>query len=86
VSEKLVRGLDMPYLGYVLSLQVPSSAAGYTHLAGRTGRNGQEGIAVSFCQPREVPKLIAIAETLGLTGTFQKVVMGPVEAAMETSM
>lgn len=80
VSEKLVRGLDVPSLGYVLSLQVPSSAAGYTHLAGRTGRNGHEGTAVSFCQPREVPKLIAIAETLGLTGTFQKIVMGPVEA------
>jgi superfamily II DNA/RNA helicase len=77
VSEKLVRGLDVPYLGFVLSLQVPSSAAGYTHLAGRTGRNGQKGIAVSFCQAREAPKLVAIANTLGLTGKFQRVQMGP---------
>ena len=66
VGEKLGRGLDLKGLGYVIMLQVPSSAAGYTHLAGRTGRNGNQGIAISICQPREVPKLVVIAETLGL--------------------
>jgi superfamily II DNA/RNA helicase len=71
VSEKLVRGLDLSNLRYVVSLQVPSSAAGYTHLAGRTGRNGKEGIAISFCHARDAPKLVVIAETLGLTGSFQ---------------
>jgi superfamily II DNA/RNA helicase len=51
----------------VLLLQVPSSAAGYTHLAGRTGRNGLKGTAISLCRPKEAPKLLAIAETLGLS-------------------
>lgn len=71
VSEMLGRGLDIPQLGYVLLLQVPSSAAGYTHLAGRTGRNGNVGRVVTFCRPRESPKLALIGETLGLEGSFQ---------------
>lgn len=71
VSEKLGRGLDILQLGYVLLLQVPSSAAGYAHLGGRTGRNGKAGIVVSFCRAREVPKLVVIAEKLGLEGCFQ---------------
>ena len=71
VSEKLGRGLDIPQLGYVLLLQVPSSAAGYTHLAGRTGRNDRVGTAVTFCRAREAPKLVVIAETLGIDGFFQ---------------
>jgi superfamily II DNA/RNA helicase len=67
VGEKLGRGLDLNGIRYVILLQVPSSAAGYTHLAGRTGRNGEKGTAIAFCQPREAPKLLAIAETLGLS-------------------
>jgi superfamily II DNA/RNA helicase len=67
VGEKLGRGLDLQGVRYVLLLQVPSSAAGYTHLAGRTGRNGAPGTAISFCQPREAPRLVVIAETLGLS-------------------
>ena len=66
VSEKLGRGLDIPDIRYVVLMQVPSSAAGYTHLAGRTGRNGNLGTAISFCAPRQVPKLCFIAETLGI--------------------
>ena len=67
VSEKLGRGLDIPTLSYVLLLQVPSSAAGYAHLAGRAGRNGKYGETISFCRPREAPKLVRIAETLDLS-------------------
>mmetsp|Transcript_37320 Transcript_37320/g.42646 ORF Transcript_37320/g.42646 Transcript_37320/m.42646 type:complete len:615 (+) Transcript_37320:110-1954(+) len=67
IGEKLGRGLDLQGIGYVMLLKVPSSAAGYTHLAGRTGRNGAMGTAITFCQPREAPKLLAIADTLGLS-------------------
>ena len=71
VSEMLGRGLDIPSLVYVFLLQVPSSAAGYTHLAGRIGRNGNLGIVVTFCRPKESPKLVRIGETLGLEGSFR---------------
>lgn len=67
IGEKLGRGLDLSDVKYALLLRVPSSAAGYTHLAGRTGRNGANGTAITFCQPREAPKLLAIADTLGLS-------------------
>jgi hypothetical protein len=36
-----------------------------THLAGRTRRNGLKGTVISLCQPKEAPKLLAIAEILG---------------------
>jgi len=71
VNEKLVRGLDVPNLRYVISLQIPSSAAGYTHLTGRTGRNGQDGTAISFCHVKDIPKFLLIADTLGLMGCFE---------------
>lgn len=68
VNEKLGRGLDIPGIRYVLLLQVPSSAAGYAHMAGRTGRNGVAGEAICICPtPQQAPKLCIIAETLGLS-------------------
>jgi superfamily II DNA/RNA helicase len=67
VGDKFGRGLDLPGIRNVVLLSVPSSAAGYTHLSGRTGRNGQEGTAITFVRPREAPKLVGIAQALGLS-------------------
>ena len=66
VGDKFGRGLDIPGVKYVFLLSPPSSAAGYTHLSGRTGRNGEDGTAITFTRPREAHKLVAIAEALGL--------------------
>ena len=66
VPERFGRGLDLPGIRYAFLLNLPSTTAGYTHLSGRTGRNGREGTAITFVRPREAPKLIAIATALGL--------------------
>ena len=69
VNEKVSRGLDLDYITNVVLLQVPKTVASYTHLAGRTGRNGSNGNAVTLlCPPMmEAMKLQVIADTLGLT-------------------
>ncbi|KAJ2402888.1 hypothetical protein GGI23_000382 [Coemansia sp. RSA 2559] len=47
VSEPAARGLDMPDASLVLILDTPSSATSYLHMAGRTGRFGRSGHAVT---------------------------------------
>ena len=68
IGERFARGLDLPEVGYVVLVSPPSSAAGYAHMAGRTGRSGREGIAFTLVRPKnnEVQRLAAISEALGL--------------------
>ena len=71
IGERFARGLDLPEVEYVFMLSPPSSAAGYAHMAGRTGRRGLSGTAVTLVRPKnnEVQRLAAIAEALGLKFT-----------------
>ena len=64
-SERWGRGLDLN-VGYVFMLSPPSSTASYTHLAGRTGRRGREGTAVTILTHMQVPRLVAFAEQLAI--------------------
>lgn len=68
IGERFARGLDLAKVEYVAILSPPSSAAGYTHMAGRTGRSGKRGIAITFVRPKnnEVKRLVAIADTIGV--------------------
>lgn len=68
IGERFARGLDLPDVEYVVMLSPPSSAAGYAHMAGRTGRNGRRGVATTLVRPKnnEVQRLATIADTLGL--------------------
>lgn len=82
IGERFARGLDLPDISRVVLLSPPSSAAGYAHMAGRTGRVGREGMAITLVRPRrnggEVRRLAAIAEALGLR--FDASVSGGSEA------
>ena len=51
------RGLDIPELSHVIQYEPPEDAEDYIHRAGRTGRAGATGVALS---------LVSEAETLGL--------------------
>lgn len=68
IGERFARGLDVPSVEYVIMLSPPSSAAGYTHMAGRTGRNGRKGTAITLIRPKknEVKRFVAISDALGL--------------------
>ena len=64
-SERWGRGLDLQ-LGYVFQLAPPASSASYMHLAGRTGRQGADGVAVTLVTHRQAPRLAAFARDLGV--------------------
>jgi ATP-dependent RNA helicase DDX52/ROK1 len=61
-TDLLARGVDFRGLNGVVNYDVPTSAAGYVHRVGRTGRAGREGgVAVTFYTQDDIPfvKLIA---------------------------
>ncbi|KAL6423056.1 hypothetical protein ACFW04_010500 [Cataglyphis niger] len=53
-SDALARGLDIPDVQLVVSYDIPKHIKGYIHRAGRTGRAGKPGIAVSILTPNQV--------------------------------
>ncbi len=63
-TDVAARGLDIAGLEYVINMDVPDASSKYIHRAGRTGRQGAEGMVVSIVTPQEVRDLKRIAKTL----------------------
>jgi ATP-dependent RNA helicase RhlE len=63
-TDIAARGIDIDKLKYVINYDVPNEPETYVHRIGRSGRAGEEGIAISICEPeenayvRDVEKLI----------------------------
>lgn len=51
------RGIDIDLLPYVINYELPNVPETYVHRIGRTGRAGNEGMAISFCGKDEKPYL-----------------------------
>mmetsp|Transcript_51793 Transcript_51793/g.93153 ORF Transcript_51793/g.93153 Transcript_51793/m.93153 type:complete len:152 (-) Transcript_51793:284-739(-) len=51
------RGIDL-VIDYVFLCSPPASSADYTHVAGRAGRNGRRGLAITLLKPEEAPNLL----------------------------
>ena len=64
-SDVAARGLDVEDLGAVVNYELPGDADTYLHRIGRTGRAGRDGLALSLCTPRELPRARAIEERQG---------------------
>jgi ATP-dependent RNA helicase RhlE len=47
------RGIDVSDINYVINLDLPNEPEVYVHRIGRTGRAGQGGIAIAFCDENE---------------------------------
>ena len=47
-TDVAARGLDIPALKYVLNFELPYIAEDYVHRIGRTGRAGEQGLAMSL--------------------------------------
>jgi len=58
------RGLDITDLNYVINYELPYIAEDYIHRIGRTGRAGNEGLAVSLMSPSEEWLLEAVEKVL----------------------
>lgn len=61
-TDVAARGLDIPDLSHVIQYEPPEDLEGYIHRAGRTGRAGAVGVAISLVSEVEKLDLIRIAK------------------------
>lgn len=52
-TDIAARGLDVEGVTHVINYDLPSDVESYIHRVGRTGRAGQEGMAISLVSPRQ---------------------------------
>ena len=52
-TDIAARGIDVDYLSHVINFELPNVPETYVHRIGRTGRAGQSGSALSFCDMEE---------------------------------
>ena len=60
-TDVAARGLDLPELSHVIQYEPPSEVENYIHRAGRTGRAGGSGVAISIVSRLEKTALDRIA-------------------------
>ena len=66
-TDVAARGLDVSGVSHVFNFDLPQDADSYVHRIGRTGRAGNEGLAMSFIVPRERGHLSYIEKTIRTT-------------------
>ena len=64
-TDIAARGIDISELPLVINYDLPNIPETYVHRIGRTGRAGQEGTAISFCDRSERPYLRDIEKVIG---------------------
>jgi len=64
-TDILARGVDIENLSCVINYDLPQEAETYVHRIGRTARAGKNGIAISFCNQAQTPKLDMIEKLIG---------------------
>lgn len=52
-TDIAARGIDIDKLKYVINYDIPEVAETYVHRIGRSGRAGEDGIAIGICEPEE---------------------------------
>jgi len=65
-TDVAARGLDLPELSHVFQFEVPEDQEAYVHRAGRTGRAGASGIAISLVGELEKLELLRISKRFGI--------------------
>lgn len=60
------RGLDVPELSHVIQFEPPEDPEAYIHRAGRTGRAGASGVAITLVNDMEVLELNRIARRFSI--------------------
>ncbi len=63
-SDIAGRGLQMDGITHVFNMDIPEQSNDYLHRAGRTGRNGQEGMVISIATDYDTPFLQDIENKL----------------------
>ena len=65
-TDVAARGLDIPDLSHVIQYEPPEDLEGYIHRAGRTGRAGATGVAISLVNAVEKFELDRIAKRFSI--------------------
>ncbi len=65
-TDIAARGIDIDRLRFVINYDIPNIAETYVHRIGRSGRAGEEGVAVSLCEPEENAYVKTIENLIGL--------------------
>lgn len=63
-TDVAARGIDIHDLRYVINYELPYIAEDYIHRIGRTGRAGNDGLAISLMSPSEAWLLEAVEKVL----------------------
>ena len=61
-TDVAARGLDIKDLDLVINFELSPNPEVHVHRIGRTGRAGQQGLALSLYMPSEAPRLTAITD------------------------
>ncbi|MGL4332438.1 MAG: helicase-related protein, partial [Bacteroidales bacterium] len=56
-TDVAARGIDVQNVSHVFNFDLPQETENYVHRIGRTGRAGNNGIAITLCSPAELGKL-----------------------------
>src|SRR5690606_18439708 len=59
-TDVAARGLDVEGVTHVFNYDMPLDAESYIHRIGRTGRAGQEGVAVTLAAPKDMSLLVKV--------------------------
>jgi ATP-dependent RNA helicase RhlE len=66
-TDIAARGIDIDVLSHVINYNLPEVPETYVHRIGRTGRAGENGVAISFCAHEEKGMLKGIQKLIGKT-------------------
>ena len=64
-TDIAARGIDIDKLEYVFNFDLSNIPETYVHRIGRTGRAGESGLAISFCDEEEIPYLRDTEKLIG---------------------
>ena len=64
-TDVAARGIDVKDITLVVNYDLPDAAEDYVHRIGRTGRNGQTGLAISFAAPDQLRDVQQIERLTG---------------------
>lgn len=65
-TDLAARGIDVDGITHVINYELPIEPENYVHRVGRTGRAGNSGIAISYCDPEDIGTLRTIERLIGV--------------------
>jgi superfamily II DNA/RNA helicase len=71
-TDVFARGIDLDRISVVVNYDPPGEVEDYVHRAGRTGRAGRDGLAVTFVLDDQRADVQKIADALGLVEDFTR--------------